>query len=81
MPGSDVICSTSHSGKAGNNIAIASFCPSRKNRTDQGRGHRKGSEGGGGPEALGSIERFCNAIRRHPRLGSLCPVGFEQKEG
>lgn len=80
MPDSDVICSTSHSGKLRNIIAMASFCPSRKNRTDQGRGHRTGSEGGGG-EALGSIERFCNAIRRHPSLGSLCPVGCEQKEG
>lgn len=27
MPGSDVICSTSHSGKLRNIIAMASFCP------------------------------------------------------
>jgi len=53
----------------------------RHAKTEPIRGVAIGREARGGGEALGSIERFCNAIRRHPSLGSLCPVGFEQKEG
>ena len=76
-PGVD--CSMSQSGNVRDNAAMESFFSSLKTERIKGRVYRARNEARA--DVFDTIERFCNAGRRHSAIGPLSPVEFEKKVG
>ncbi len=79
MADNGVICSMSRSGNVWDNAAMESFFSSLKTERIRGKVYRSRDEARA--DVFDTIERFCNAVRRHATIGYVSPIGFERRVG
>src|SRR5438132_12049306 len=79
MADSGIVCSMSRSGNVWDNAAMESFFSSLKTERTARKTYRTRNEAKA--DVFDDIERFYNAIRRHPTIGYLSPVAIQRNGG
>ncbi len=76
MADNGVICSMSRSGNVWDNAAMESFFSSLKTERIRGKVYRSRDEARA--DVFDTIERFCNAVRRHATIGYVSPNELDE---